>query len=217
MSARDTSATAVDELTGQDLYIEYNRLAGRGNRADLRWKEPRLRREIQKLRDCEAERLAREDAATRERIALSLERANRAAERGTFEEFAAKRSRLSGDEGILAHFASRFLKAEEAWQIACRDLAANAEGRMRPTYALECASGIFAAAARADEARALKHIVESGITLQELQDELTSSVMSRASSPARSTSPHMNLLSEERLAVEADLLRDILQWKRAIG
>ena len=211
MTEVNTAEIAVVDLEGNDLYREYNRLAGRRARPrGAARSEARIRKEIQTMRDQRAESQARADAQAAAEAALKAERQALVDARGTFEEFAAKAygGNLEGDEQKLAYLARRTKDAEDAYLAELAEFTEKAA--KSPAYAMEWSMGLFQGAAKAEVAHLVRHIVETGMSLQDLTEILTRDVFNEASSPQRSTSVPSNLIKQEVLARKADMLRDLM-------
>lgn len=206
--------TQTVELDRDALETEYRTLLGmrRYDKIDGRWSAKRLATEIEQIkaaRDAAAVKKAAEDARAAE---LAAKRQALAATRGTIEEFAASRytekdQARSKEEQALAYFSRRFIGAEEA--LAERIAKFQVDVLKHLAHAMEWSSDLYSYAAKVECYRYVKHFVESGMTAQELQSELTRRVLDKASSPSRSTSVPSNYMDSELTSKLADLLRDL--------
>jgi len=81
-----------------------------------------------------------------------------------------------------------------------------------PAYALSWGHDTFEKAARQRKVRGVIVALESGKTIADVRELLTSDVLHRAKYPAHSTSVTSNLIEQYELAASADLLSDLRHY-----
>lgn len=194
----------------QSLEGQYRELFGKN--PDRRWSDGRLKQEIDKERVLRMHLKLRKQEEERKAAELVLQRQDRAARRGTFEDFVSRAYKLEGDqdEKILAYVARRFSGSTVTFKSRLEDFVERA--LKHPTHALTWSMDLYSAAAKAELEKLVRNYVEEGRTAAELREAITQSVVSGASSPARSTSPTSNLMEQEKLSAAADLLRDLKEY-----
>lgn len=173
-------------------------------------------RNTRKMERAELERgiataLAHQDREMARRVdeeIAAAERATRVAARSDFDNWVATDK---SSEARLARFITDAITSARA---QVEKFTNNLS--MNPSYAFDWSGEAFNAAAVIEVHAELLNAFRNGATLDDIRSTLTDRVMSAARSPARSTSPTSNLMSQCRASAEANIL-DKMRWHSIIG